>query len=39
MIQLVTKTHENSENWFSKSLPLNVIDEMYKPLHSSFKKG
>lgn len=36
---IVTRTHENSENWFSKELPLNVIDEMYKPLHSSFKKG
>ena len=36
---ILTKTLENSENWFSKILPLNVIDEMYKPLHSSFKKG
>ena len=27
---IVTMTHKNSENWFSKELTLNVIDEMYK---------
>ena len=25
---IVTMTHKNSENWFSKELPLNVIDEI-----------
>ena len=25
---IVTMTHKNSENWFSKELPLNVIDAM-----------
>lgn len=35
---IIKKTFDNSENWFSKQLPYEIIDDMYKPITSPLKK-
>ena len=35
----IEKTFNSSEEWFGKELPLEAIDEMYKPLTKVFKKN
>ena len=34
----IKKTFTSSEEWFGKELPLEAIDDMYKPITKSFKK-
>ena len=35
----IKKTFISSEEWFGKELPLEAIDEMYKPITKGFKKN
>ena len=35
----IKKTFTSSEEWFGKELPLEAIDDMYKPITKSFKKN
>ena len=35
----VNNTHNESENWFSKEIPKETIDEMYKRILKPVKKG
>tara|TARA_B100000902_G_scaffold384231_1_gene424121 strand:- start:739 stop:1428 length:690 start_codon:yes stop_codon:yes gene_type:complete len=35
----IKKTYQNSEEWFTKELPLEAIDEMYKRTTKPFKKN
>lgn len=35
----IKNTFSKSEEWFNKELPMEVIDEMYRPITKSFKKN
>ena len=35
----IKTTHSKSEEWFKKELPMEIIDEMYKPITKGFKKN
>ena len=37
--QNIKTTVKNSEEWFKKELPLEAIDDMYKPITKGFKKN
>ena len=36
--QNIKNTFNNSKEWFSKELPMEAIDDMYKPITKGFKK-